>query len=85
MPGGFDFGIDFEDGAVFIDQVSDPVDTLVLVAGHFLGAPGTVGLEHFVAFIAEQGVGEAVFFLEAFLSLRGIGADTNYLDAVVNK
>ena len=85
MSGGLDLGIGFEDGTLFIDQVGDAVDALVLVAGHFLGAPGTVGLEHFMAFIAEQGIREAVFILEAFLALRWIGADANYLDTVVNK
>ena len=38
-----------------------------------------------MALVAEQGIREAVFILEAFLALRWIGADTNYLDAVVNK
>ena len=79
----FYLGINFVNGPVLVNKVGNPAGALIFAAHELLGTPHAIGREHFMTFVAEHGVIEALLFNEFALFSRRIGADADYLDATL--
>ncbi len=73
------------DNAISIDQVSNPIDTFVFAASHFLWAPSAVGFEHGMIFIAQHGILKCILLDKFALPGGRIGADAHDLYTCIRK
>lgn len=61
------FGIDLVDRPIGIDEIGDPEDALIFTTDQLLGPPGTIGFQHVMRLITQQGILEVVFFNKLLL------------------
>ena len=70
----FYLGPDLLDFPLWIDEIGNAMDTLLVLAHEFLWAPRAIGLNNFLVLVRDQPKGQAIFRHKLVVFGRGIAA-----------